>query len=27
MVLAGLPVYFFRAARRTSPRTIANADR
>jgi APA family basic amino acid/polyamine antiporter len=27
IVLAGLPVYFFRAARRTSPRTIANADR
>ena len=27
IVLAGLPVYFFRAARRTSPRTIPNADR
>jgi hypothetical protein len=27
IVLAGLPVYFLRAARRTSPRTIPNADR
>ena len=27
IVLAGLPVYFFRAARRISPRTISNADR
>ena len=27
IVLAGLPVYFFRAARRISPRTIPNADR
>jgi APA family basic amino acid/polyamine antiporter len=27
IVLAGLPVYFFRAARRISPRTISNVDR